>query len=176
MDHSIPTISLSLESADDAAVKQLHQLETNCRENGIPLFALDAPGRGIVHIIGPELGATQPGMTIVCGDSHTATHGAFGALAFGIGTSEVEQVLATQALLQIPAEVLPREFSRPTGRGRDSERHDPRSDLENRRWRGHRAGVRIRRAGGPGARYGRPHDAVQYVDRGRRARRNGGAG
>jgi 3-isopropylmalate/(R)-2-methylmalate dehydratase large subunit len=100
MDHSIPTIGLTLESADEAAVRQLRQLETNCRENGIPLFALDSPGRGIVHIIGPELGATQPGMTIVCGDSHTATHGAFGALAFGIGTSEVEQVLATQALLQ----------------------------------------------------------------------------
>jgi 3-isopropylmalate/(R)-2-methylmalate dehydratase large subunit len=100
MDHSIPTVGLSLECADDAAVQQLRQLETNCRENGIDLFGLDSPGRGIVHIIGPELGATQPGMTIVCGDSHTATHGAFGALAFGIGTSEVEQVLAAQALLQ----------------------------------------------------------------------------
>ena len=100
MDHSIPTIGLTLECADEMAVRQLHQLETNCRENGINLFGLDSPGRGIVHIIGPELGATQPGMTIVCGDSHTATHGAFGALAFGIGTSEVEQVLATQALLQ----------------------------------------------------------------------------
>jgi 3-isopropylmalate/(R)-2-methylmalate dehydratase large subunit len=100
MDHSIPTVGLTLECADDMAIRQLHQLETNCRENGISLVALDAPGRGIVHIIGPELGATQPGMTIVCGDSHTATHGAFGALAFGIGTSEVEQVLATQALLQ----------------------------------------------------------------------------
>jgi 3-isopropylmalate/(R)-2-methylmalate dehydratase large subunit len=100
MDHSIPTVGLTLECADDMAIRQLHQLETNCRENGIGLVALDAPGRGIVHIIGPELGATQPGMTIVCGDSHTATHGAFGALAFGIGTSEVEQVLATQALLQ----------------------------------------------------------------------------
>jgi 3-isopropylmalate/(R)-2-methylmalate dehydratase large subunit len=100
MDHSIPTVGLTLECADEMAVRQLRQLETNCRENGIGLVALDAPGRGIVHIIGPELGATQPGMTIVCGDSHTATHGAFGALAFGIGTSEVEQVLATQALLQ----------------------------------------------------------------------------
>jgi 3-isopropylmalate/(R)-2-methylmalate dehydratase large subunit len=100
MDHSIPTRGLSLEGADEMAVRQLHQLETNCRENGINLFRLDSPARGIVHIIGPELGAIQPGMTIVCGDSHTATHGAFGALAFGIGTSEVEQVLATQSLLQ----------------------------------------------------------------------------
>ena len=72
----------------------------NCREFGIRLYGLDNPQRGIVHVIGPELGLTQPGMTIVCGDSHTATHGAFGALAFGIGTSEVEHVLATQCLLQ----------------------------------------------------------------------------
>jgi 3-isopropylmalate/(R)-2-methylmalate dehydratase large subunit len=100
MDHSIPTTSLTLAGADDAAVKQLHQLESNCREFGIRCTKMDDPGRGIVHIIGPEMGATQPGMTIVCGDSHTATHGAFGALAFGIGTSEVEQVLATQCLLQ----------------------------------------------------------------------------
>jgi 3-isopropylmalate/(R)-2-methylmalate dehydratase large subunit len=100
MDHSIPTGSLTLDGADEAAVKQLRQLEANCREFGIRLMKLDDPGRGIVHIIGPERGATQPGMTIVCGDSHTATHGAFGALAFGIGTSEVEQVLATQCLLQ----------------------------------------------------------------------------
>jgi len=100
MDHSIPTTSLTLAGADDAAVRQLRQLESNCREFGIRCMKMDDPGRGIVHIIGPEMGATQPGMTIVCGDSHTATHGAFGALAFGIGTSEVEQVLATQCLLQ----------------------------------------------------------------------------
>jgi 3-isopropylmalate/(R)-2-methylmalate dehydratase large subunit len=100
MDHSIPTTSLTLAGADDAAVRQLHQLEANCREFGIRCLKMDDPGRGIVHIIGPEKGATQPGETIVCGDSHTATHGAFGALAFGIGTSEVEQVLATQCLLQ----------------------------------------------------------------------------
>jgi 3-isopropylmalate/(R)-2-methylmalate dehydratase large subunit len=100
MDHSIPTTSLTLDGADDAATKQLNQLESNCKEFGIRCMKEDDPGRGIVHIIGPELGATQPGMTIVCGDSHTATHGAFGALAFGIGTSEVEQVLATQCLLQ----------------------------------------------------------------------------
>jgi 3-isopropylmalate/(R)-2-methylmalate dehydratase large subunit len=100
MDHSIPTTSLTLNGADDAAVNQLNRLDANCREFGIRCLRMDDPGRGIVHIIGPELGATQPGMTIVCGDSHTATHGAFGALAFGIGTSEVEQVLATQCLLQ----------------------------------------------------------------------------
>jgi 3-isopropylmalate/(R)-2-methylmalate dehydratase large subunit len=86
--------------ADEMALKQINQLEANCTEFGIPLYGLDNPNQGIVHVIGPELGLTRPGMTIVCGDSHTATHGAFGALAFGIGTSEVEHVLATQCLLQ----------------------------------------------------------------------------
>jgi 3-isopropylmalate/(R)-2-methylmalate dehydratase large subunit len=100
MDHSTPTTELSLRLVDDQGARQLRQLEKNCREFGIPLYNLDDPQRGIVHVIGPELGLTQPGMTIVCGDSHTATHGAFGALAFGIGTSEVEHVLATQCLLQ----------------------------------------------------------------------------
>ncbi len=99
MDHSTPTTSLELPLADEMARRQLQHLRENCQEFDIPLFDLDSPERGIVHVIGPELGLTQPGMTIVCGDSHTATHGAFGALAFGIGTSEVEHVLATQCLL-----------------------------------------------------------------------------
>jgi 3-isopropylmalate/(R)-2-methylmalate dehydratase large subunit len=86
--------------ADDLAANQLRQLQTNCEEFGITLYDLDHPSRGIVHVMGPELGLTQPGMTIVCGDSHTATHGAFGALAFGIGTSEVAHVMASQCLLQ----------------------------------------------------------------------------
>ena len=100
MDHSTPTTSLSLPMADTQAAAQLRQLAANCAEFGIELFDMDSPRRGIVHIIGPELGRTQPGMTIVCGDSHTSTHGAFGALAFGIGTSEVEHVLSSQCLLQ----------------------------------------------------------------------------
>ncbi|MBI4474879.1 MAG: 3-isopropylmalate dehydratase large subunit [Acidobacteria bacterium] len=99
MDHSIPTTSRSLAGFDDAAARQVRQLETNCNEFGIRLYGLDSTHQGIVHVIGPELGLTQPGRTIVCGDSHTSTHGAFGALAFGIGTTEVEQVLATQCLL-----------------------------------------------------------------------------
>ena len=99
-DHSIPTHDRSLPIADELAAMQVRQLTSNCEEFGIPLHGLGSPNQGIVHIIGPELGLTQPGMTIVCGDSHTATHGAFGALAFGIGTSEVEMVLATQTLLQ----------------------------------------------------------------------------
>ena len=100
MDHSTPTSGLYLPLADEMAARQLNQLRVNCQEFGIPLYDMDHPQRGIVHVIGPEMGLTQPGMTIVCGDSHTATHGAFGALAFGIGTSEVEHVLATQCLLQ----------------------------------------------------------------------------
>ncbi len=104
MDHSTPTTPRGADGripvTDPVAAKQLAQLEANCRDFGVELFALGSPGNGIVHIIGPGLGVTQPGMTIVCGDSHTATHGAFGALAFGIGTSEVGHVLATQCLLQ----------------------------------------------------------------------------
>ena len=99
-DHSIPTTPRSLPIMDAMAAAQITQLETNCAEFGIPLHGIGSPSQGIVHVIGPQLGLTQPGMTIVCGDSHTSTHGAFGALAFGIGTSEVEMVLATQTLLQ----------------------------------------------------------------------------
>ena len=100
MDHSIPTHDPALPIADPLAAAQIKQMETNASEFGLRLYGMNSPHRGIVHVIGPELGFTQPGMTIVCGDSHTATHGAFGALAFGIGTSEVEHVLATQCLLQ----------------------------------------------------------------------------
>ncbi|MCI0345297.1 MAG: 3-isopropylmalate dehydratase large subunit [Chloroflexi bacterium] len=99
-DHSVPTHPRNLPIVDALAAAQVEQLTTNCREFGIPLHGLGDPGQGIVHVIGPQLGLTQPGMTIVCGDSHTSTHGAFAALAFGIGTSEVEMVLATQCLLQ----------------------------------------------------------------------------
>jgi 3-isopropylmalate/(R)-2-methylmalate dehydratase large subunit len=99
-DHSVPTTDRSLPFIDAMALAQVNQLEANCAEFGIPLHGIGDPAQGIVHVIGPQLGLTQPGMTIVCGDSHTSTHGAFGALAFGIGTSEVEMVLATQSLLQ----------------------------------------------------------------------------
>ncbi|MBI3682722.1 MAG: 3-isopropylmalate dehydratase large subunit [Acidobacteria bacterium] len=99
-DHSVPTIGRSLPILDQVAAVQVEQLEANCREFGIPCMGYQSERQGIVHVIGPEQGLTQPGMTVVCGDSHTATHGAFGALAFGIGTSEVGHVLATQCLLQ----------------------------------------------------------------------------
>jgi 3-isopropylmalate/(R)-2-methylmalate dehydratase large subunit len=98
MDHNVPTSARHLPIADVMARAQVDTLRDNCRHAGIRLFDLDSPHQGIVHVIGPELGLTQPGMTVVCGDSHTSTHGALGALAFGIGTSEVEHVLATQCL------------------------------------------------------------------------------
>src|SRR6188474_424560 len=98
MDHNVPTLPGPI--TDELARAQLEALRRNCEEFGVPLYATGSGREGIVHVIGPELGVTQPGMTIVCGDSHTSTHGAFGALAFGIGTSEVEHVLATQTLPQ----------------------------------------------------------------------------
>ncbi len=106
MDHSTPTLPRGLAVVDVQAEAQLQKLKTNCAEFGIALYDLDTSEQGIVHVIGPELGLTQPGRTIVCGDSHTSTHGAFGALAFGIGTSEVEHVLATQCLLQSKPKTL----------------------------------------------------------------------
>src|SRR5713226_543505 len=105
MDHSTPTLTAQVFGgapiALDSAARQVRELEANCAEFGVELLGLTHSQRGIVHIIGPELGLTQPGKTIVCGDSHTSTHGAVGALAFGIGTTEVEHVLATQCMLQL---------------------------------------------------------------------------
>ena len=106
MDHNIPTTNRSEPIRDALSRKQIETLEANCAEFGIELFTMQDRRNGIVHVIGPELGLTQPGLTIVCGDSHTSTHGAFGALAFGIGTSEVEHVLATQTLLQEKAKTM----------------------------------------------------------------------
>jgi 3-isopropylmalate/(R)-2-methylmalate dehydratase large subunit len=100
IDHNVPTTARHLPIADALAAAMIDALRRNCAAHKIPLFDLDSADQGIVHVIGPELGLTQPGMTIVCGDSHTTTHGAFGALAFGIGTTEVEQVLATQCLVR----------------------------------------------------------------------------
>jgi 3-isopropylmalate/(R)-2-methylmalate dehydratase large subunit len=106
VDHNIPTTPRGLPIEDPIAAKQIEALQKNCREFDVPLFDMDSAEQGIVHVIGPELGLTQPGLTIVCGDSHTSTHGAFGSLAFGIGTSEVEHVLATQCLPQKKAKSM----------------------------------------------------------------------
>ena len=117
LDHSTPTTPFrslrDLQSAGASAAKQVTTMLDNCREFGLEVFAMDSPHRGIVHVIGPELGVTQPGKTIVCGDSHTSTHGAFGALAFGIGTTEVGHVLATQCLLQRKPKSLAIDLSGP---------------------------------------------------------------
>ncbi len=99
-DHNVPTIDQHLPIKDELSRFQVNKLTENCKKHGITLYGLNHPYQGIVHVIGPELGITQPGMTMVCGDSHTSTHGAFGSVAFGIGTSEVEMVLATQCILQ----------------------------------------------------------------------------
>ena len=118
-DHNVPTDGTPAARliADEFSRKQVEALEANCAEFGIPVYSLGADRRGIVHVIGPELGVTQPGMTIVCGDSHTSTHGAFGALAFGIGTSEVEHVLATQTLGQRKPKTLRINYSGELGFG-----------------------------------------------------------
>ena len=116
MDHNVPTVNKYF-IQDEVAKNQLEALAKNCKEFGISLADLDSPEQGIVHVIGPELGITQPGMTIVCGDSHTSTHGAFGALAFGIGTSEVEHVLATQTLWQTKPKTLKLEVTGKLGEG-----------------------------------------------------------
>src|SRR6201982_1724131 len=105
-DHNVPTLDQHLPIKEELSRLQVQKLKENCEKFGIELYGLGHPFQGIVHVIGPELGITQPGMTIVCGDSHTSTHGAFGCIAFGIGTSEVEMVLATQCLLQTKPKLM----------------------------------------------------------------------
>ena len=117
MDHNISTRSANIDAAGEGAANQLRTLQKNCEEFGIQLFGMGHKNQGIVHVMGPELGITQPGQIIVCGDSHTATHGAFGALAFGIGTSEVEHVLATQTLRQHRAKTMKIEVTGKVGKG-----------------------------------------------------------
>src|SRR5207245_1480298 len=116
MDHDVPTRG-GRPAADEIAERQMSALETNCRREGISLYGMGHARQGIVHVIGPELGLTQPGLLIVCGDSHTSTHGAFGALAFGIGTSEVEHVLATQCLVASEPRTLEAHFLGRPGTG-----------------------------------------------------------
>ena len=105
-DHNVPTMNQHLPIADQLSKFQVDTLIENCKKHGVELYGLGHPNQGIVHVIGPELGITQPGMTIVCGDSHTSTHGAFGSIAFGIGTSEVEMVFAAQCVMQTKPKVM----------------------------------------------------------------------
>ena len=154
--------------ADPVSRTQVETLRKNCAEFGVRLHPMGDAGQGIVHVIGPQLGLTQPGMTIVCGDSHTSTHGAFGALAFGIGTSEVEHVLATQTLPRLPAQDDGDHGRRRAARRRHRQGPDPghhRQDRHRRRPGLHR---RVPRRGDPRALHGGPDDGLQHVHRGRR--------
>ena len=172
-DHNVPTDGTPTAERirDELSRVQVQTLERNCAEFGVPVYSLGSDRQGIVHVIGPELGVTQPGMTIVCGDSHTATHGAFGALAFGIGTSEVEHVLATQCLVQTnPVDAHP--LRRRSRVRRDREGPDPRDDRPARRRGRGRPCRRVRRARHRGALDGGAHDGLQHDDRGRRSRRD----
>ena len=173
-DHNVPTDGTTAARliADELSRVQVETLERNCEEFGIPIYSLGSDRQGIVHVIGPELGVTQPGMTIVCGDSHTSTHGAFGALAFGIGTSEVEHVLATQCLVQKRPKTMRISYSGELGDGRHAQGPDPGDDRPPRHRRHGRPRGRVRRAGDRGALDGGPDDDLQHDDRGRRPGRD----
>ena len=147
MDHNVPTLPGPV--TDPLAKAQLDALRANCEEFDVELHATGSGREGIVHVIGPELGLTQPGLMIVCGDSHTATHGAFGALAIGIGTSEVEHVLATQTLPQTQAAHDAARVRRGAPDRADRKGHDPRRHRPPRRRRLRRSRRRVRRGGDP---------------------------
>ncbi len=126
-DHNVPTLDIDKPIADPCRATQVDALRSNAAEFGVPIYSLGDVDQGIVHVVGPQLGLTQPGMTVVCGDSHTATHGAFGALAFGIGTSEVEHVLATQTLPLKPFKTMAITVDGALPDGRDRQGPDPRA-------------------------------------------------
>ena len=176
VDHNVPTSDRTKPNPDPESAEQIAVLAENAKHFGIEYFNEFDRRQGIVHVIGPEQGFTLPGTTIVCGDSHTSTHGAFGALAHGIGTSEVEHVLATQTLIQKKAKNMRAvvDGKLPDGvTGKDIILVDHRRDRHRRR---HRLCARICRRRHPLALDGRPHDRLQHVDRRRRARRHDRAG
>ena len=175
-DHNTPTINIDKRIADDTSRIQIETLRQNAKEFGIRLHSLGDKNQGIVHIIGPQLGLTQPGITVVCGDSHTSTHGAFGAIAFGIGTSEVEHVLATQTLPLKPFKTMGDHRRRPAAPRGDRQGHHPGDHRENRHRRrpGLHSGIPRQRHRSP--LHGGPDDDLQHVDRGGRPRRHGRAG
>ena len=170
-DHNVPTKDRDQGITDPESREQVAALAQNTKDFGIEYFAMDDIRAGIVHIIGPEQGWTLPGTTIVCGDSHTSTHGAFGALAFGIGTSDVEHVLATQTLLMPKSQEHARDGERQIARWRHRQGYRPGRDRQHRHRRRHRLCHRICRRGGAGAVHGRAHDPVQSHHRRRRPRR-----
>ena len=177
VDHNVPTTDRS-HGIDEPGIarSRSRRWPRTPRDFGVEYYNELDHRQGIVHIIGPEQGFTLPGMTIVCGDSHTSTHGAFGALAHGIGTSEVEHVLATQTLIQKKAKNMRVTVDGTLPPGVDRQGHHPRHHRRDRHRRRHRPRHRICRRGDPRAVDGRPHDGLQHVDRGRRPRRPDRAG
>ncbi len=171
VDHNVPTTDRNLPNPDPESAAQIAYLAENAKFFGLEYYDEFDKRQGIVHIIGPEQGFTLPGVTLVCGDSHTATNGAFGALAYGIGTSEVEHVLATQTLIQNKVDEYARGGRRQIAARRDRQRHHPRHHRRDRHRRRHRLCARICRRGDPRAVDGRPHDGLQHVGRGRRQSR-----
>ncbi len=169
-DHNVPTTNRKLGISDPESALSVKTLENNAREFGIEYFGMDDIRQGIVHIIGPEQGWTLPGLTIVCGDLHTATHGAFGALAFGIGTSEVEHVLATQTLMTSRSKNMRVNVTGTASDRHPREGHHPRHHQQDRHGRRHRLCHRICRRHDPRAFDGRADDDLQHVDRRRRPR------
>ena len=164
-DHNVPTLDIDQPIADPVSRTQVETLRKNAAEFGVRLHPLGDVEQGIVHVVGPQLGLTQPGMTIVCGDSHTSTHGAFGAIAFGIGTSEVEHVLATQTLPQARPKTMAVTVNGSPARGRHRQGPDPHPHHPHRHRR--RPGLHrgVPRPGHRGALDGGPDDRLQHVDR-----------
>ncbi len=164
-DHNVPTLDWDKPIADPVSRTQVETLRRNAAEFGVRLHPLGDVEQGIVHVVGPQLGLTQPGMTIVCGDSHTSTHGAFGAIAFGIGTSEVEHVLATQTLMQAKPKTMAVTVNGSLPGRRHRQGPGPHADRphRHRRWPGVRRGVP--RPGHRGALDGGADDGLQHVDR-----------
>ena len=164
-DHVISTLPGRTAETNPALTQRLYSMRVDAKAAGVRLFDLGEPGQGIVHVIGPELGLTLPGTLLVCGDSHTCTHGGMGALAFGIGSSEVVHVLATQTHRAAPAEADARDLRRHAPARRDAQGHDPAPDRRDRRGGRHRLRRRVCGQRHPRARHRGAPDHLQSLDR-----------
>ena len=175
-DHYVPTRGSRRDIANPELARMVRQVEENTAQHGVKLFGLDDPRQGIVHVVGPEQGLTLPGLLIVCGDSHTSTHGALGAYAFGIGASEVAHVLMTQTIWQRKPKRMRITVDGKAGAGHRRQGHRACDHRADRRRRRDRPRDRVRRLGDPRAVDRGAADALQHVDRSRRALRHGRAG